>query len=90
MAFHEQKWVSKATIYRTLGLMVEANLLEEQDFGEGFKTYESIHIKSQQSLKRISKTLMQAVGGAIESRKISQIHVSRSQMHSCTIYLSNP
>lgn len=45
MAFHSQKWVSKATIYRTLGLMVEAALLVEQDFGEGYKTYENIHIK---------------------------------------------
>lgn len=46
MAFHSQKWVSKATIYRTLGLMVEAGMLVEQDFGEGYKTFEFIYIKS--------------------------------------------
>lgn len=32
--------VGKATIYRTLSLMVEAGLARELDFGEGFKRYE--------------------------------------------------
>lgn len=32
--------VGKATIYRTLNLMVEAGLAREHDFGEGFKRYE--------------------------------------------------
>lgn len=40
IAFQENRWVSKATIYRTLSLMVEAGLLEEEDFNEGYKTYE--------------------------------------------------
>ena len=32
--------VSKATIYRTLNLLVQAGLARELDFGEGFKRYE--------------------------------------------------
>ncbi len=32
--------MGKATIYRTLNLMVEAELARELDFGEGFKRYE--------------------------------------------------
>lgn len=32
--------VGKATIYRTLNLLVEAELARELDFGEGFKRYE--------------------------------------------------
>ncbi len=32
--------VGKATIYRTLNLLVEGDLAREHDFGEGFKRYE--------------------------------------------------
>ena len=32
--------IGKATIYRTLDLLVKSNLVEEFDFGEGFKRYE--------------------------------------------------
>jgi len=32
--------IGKATIYRTLDLLVKSNLVEEHDFGEGFKRYE--------------------------------------------------
>lgn len=32
--------ISKATVYRTLALLKEAAILEEQDFGEGKKLYE--------------------------------------------------
>jgi Fur family ferric uptake transcriptional regulator len=32
--------IGKATIYRTLELLVNSNLVEEHDFGEGFKRYE--------------------------------------------------
>ncbi len=36
----EDPTVSKATVYRTLALLKESNILEEQDFGEGKKLYE--------------------------------------------------
>ncbi len=32
--------ISKATVYRTLVLLKDSNILEEQDFGEGKKLYE--------------------------------------------------
>ena len=32
--------ISKATVYRTLALLKESKILEEQDFGEGHKLYE--------------------------------------------------
>jgi Fur family transcriptional regulator, ferric uptake regulator len=34
------KTISKATVYRTLSLLKESRILEEQDFGEGKKFYE--------------------------------------------------
>ncbi|MBE7413314.1 MAG: transcriptional repressor [Leptospiraceae bacterium] len=34
--------ISKATIYRIISIMVEANLLSEHDFGKEFKFYEHI------------------------------------------------
>jgi Fur family ferric uptake transcriptional regulator len=34
--------VGKATIYRTLELLVRAGLIQEHDFGEGFKRYEPL------------------------------------------------
>lgn len=36
----EDPTVSKATVYRTLTLLKEAKILEEQDFGDGKKLYE--------------------------------------------------
>ena len=36
----EDPTVSKATVYRTLALLKESNILEEQDFGDGKKLYE--------------------------------------------------
>ena len=38
--FDERPRVSKATIYRSLGVMVEAGILEEHQFGESYKVYE--------------------------------------------------
>ena len=36
----EDPTISKATVYRTLALLKESKILEEQDFGEGKKLYE--------------------------------------------------
>ena len=36
----EDPTVSKATVYRTIALLKESKILEEQDFGEGKKLYE--------------------------------------------------
>jgi Fur family ferric uptake transcriptional regulator len=36
----DEERIGKATIYRTLDLLVKSKLVEEHDFGEGFKRYE--------------------------------------------------
>ena len=36
----------KATVYRTLDLLVKAELVQEHDFGEGFKRYEPLEAQS--------------------------------------------
>ena len=36
----EDATISKATVYRTLALLKESHILEEQDFGDGKKLYE--------------------------------------------------
>jgi Fur family ferric uptake transcriptional regulator len=38
----QSEHVGKATVYRTLELLVKAGLLQEHDFGEGFKRYEPL------------------------------------------------
>jgi Fur family transcriptional regulator, ferric uptake regulator len=38
--------IGKATVYRTLDLLVRAELVEEHDFGEGFKRYEPRNMHS--------------------------------------------
>ena len=37
---HKKQGISKATLYRTLSLLTESGILEEQDFGRGRKSYE--------------------------------------------------
>lgn len=38
--------IGKATVYRTLDLLREAGLVQEHDFGEGFKRYEPLAAQS--------------------------------------------
>jgi Fur family ferric uptake transcriptional regulator len=38
----QREHVGKATVYRTLELLVTAGLIQEHDFGEGFKRYEPL------------------------------------------------
>lgn len=38
----EDRSVSRATVYRTINLLVESGMVEEQDFGKGYKTYEQV------------------------------------------------
>lgn len=42
----EGERIGKATIYRTMEILVRSGLVEERDFGEGFKRYE--HLFGQQ------------------------------------------
>lgn len=38
----EDRSVSRATVYRTLSLLVESGMVKEIDFGKGFKVYEQV------------------------------------------------
>jgi len=42
----EREHVGKATIYRTIELLAKAGLLQEHDFGEGFRRYEPLAAQS--------------------------------------------
>jgi len=44
----EGERIGKATIYRTMEILVRSGLVEEHDFGEGFKRYE--HLFGQQPM----------------------------------------
>lgn len=56
--------IGKATIYRTLEMLVKSGLVEEHDFGEGFKRYE--HLFGQ---KPVREHLVCTVCG-----KVDEIH----------------
>lgn len=61
--------IGKATIYRTLDLLVRSRLVEEHDFGEGFKRYE--HRLSQQP---VHEHLICMECGKVQEFKSSEIH----------------
>lgn len=56
--------IGKATVYRTLEMLVKSGLVEEHDFGEGFKRYE--HLFGQ---KPVREHLVCTVCG-----KVDEIH----------------
>jgi Fur family ferric uptake transcriptional regulator len=58
--------IGKATIYRTLEMLVKSGLVEEHDFGEGFKRYE--HLFGQ---KPVREHLV-----CTECGKVDEIHSS--------------
>lgn len=39
--------IGKATVYRTLDVLLQAGLIQEHEFGEGFKRYEPLAAESQ-------------------------------------------
>ena len=56
--------IGKATIYRTLDLLVKSKLVDEHDFGEGFKRYE--HRLSRQPIHE--HLICQECGRVVEFR----------------------
>ena len=62
----EGERIGKATIYRTLEMLVKSGLVEEHDFGEGFKRYE--HLFGQ---KPVREHLV-----CTECGKVTEIHSS--------------
>jgi Fur family ferric uptake transcriptional regulator len=83
--------IGKATIYRTLDLLVRARLVVEHDFGEGFKRYE--HRFSQDSVHE--HLICMECGTVIEFQswevqevktQITQRHGFRPTRHRLEIY----
>jgi Fur family ferric uptake transcriptional regulator len=71
--------IGKATIYRTLDLLVRSQLVEEHDFGEGFKRYE--HRLSQQPVHEHLICLECGKVLEFQSREIQEIEAAVSARH---------
>ena len=65
--------IGKATIYRTLDLLVRSELVEELDFGEGFKRYE--HRLSREPVHHHLVCLICGTVSEFKSRDITRIEV---------------
>jgi Fur family ferric uptake transcriptional regulator len=83
--------IGKATIYRTLDLLVKSKLVDEHDFGEGFKRYE--HRLSRQPIHE--HLICQECGKVVEFRseqireveeRVAAEHGFRLTRHKLEIY----
>jgi len=71
--------IGKATIYRTLEMLVRSGLVEEHDFGEGFKRYE--HLFGQ---KPVREHLVCTECGKVEeihSPELVRLHEEAARRH---------
>src|SRR5687767_15911051 len=64
--------IGKATIYRTLEMLVKSGLVEEHDFGEGFKRYE--HLFGQQPVREHLVCTECAKVKAIDTPELQRLH----------------
>ncbi len=87
----EGERIGKATIYRTLDLLVKSKLVEEHDFGEGFKRYE--HRLSRQPvhehlicLECGSVTEFRSEEVRLVEKRVAQEHHFRPTRHRLEIY----
>ena len=71
--------IGKATIYRTLDLLVRSRLVEEHDFGEGFKRYE--HRLSRQPVHEHLVCLECGKVIEFQSPEIQSVEVRVQQAH---------
>lgn len=71
--------LGKATIYRTLEMLVRSGLVAEHDFGEGFKRYE--HLFGQMPVHE--HLVCTECGGVteIESRELVQVQEQVAELH---------
>jgi len=83
--------IGKATIYRTLDLLVRSKLVEEHDFGEGFKRYE--HRLSNQPVHE--HLICTNCGAVVEFRSpevqaleqsVAQVHGFKPVRHRLEVY----
>ena len=82
--------IGKATVYRTLDLLVESRLVQEHDFGEGFKRYEYLagpphheHLICESCGKLIEFT-----SGEVEEleRELARAHNFQPRYHRLEVY----
>ena len=71
--------IGKATIYRTLDLLVRSKLVDEHDFGEGFKRYE--HRLSRQPVHEHLICLSCAKVTEFRSREIVRLEARVAREH---------
>jgi Fur family ferric uptake transcriptional regulator len=71
--------IGKATIYRTLDLLVRARLVVEHDFGEGFKRYE--HRFGQESVNEHLICLECGKVLGFQSWEVEEVKASITQKH---------
>ena len=82
--------VGKATVYRTLDLLIEAGLVREHDFGEGFKRYEYLAgpADHEHLICEGCGKLIEFTSGEIEvlQRELARTHNFRPRYHRLEIY----
>jgi Fur family transcriptional regulator, ferric uptake regulator len=69
--------IGKATIYRTLEMLVKSGLVAEHDFGEGFKRYE--HLFGQAPVREHLVCTECAKVKAIDSAELQRVHQEVAQ-----------
>lgn len=82
--------IGKATIYRTLDLLLKAGLIREHDFGEGFRRYEARPTRPRHEhlvCTRCGKVI-EFESDAVErlEREIAALHHFRPSRHRLEIY----
>jgi Fur family transcriptional regulator, ferric uptake regulator len=71
--------IGKATIYRTMEILVRSGLVEEHDFGEGFKRYEHLFGQSADHEHLICTHCTRVV--EFESREVIRIQEEMARAH---------
>jgi Fur family transcriptional regulator, ferric uptake regulator len=72
--------IGKATIYRTVEILVRSGLVEEHDFGEGFKRYE--HLFGQQPIHE--HLICTTAAGVVEFQSPEVIRICRRRPREST------
>lgn len=86
----QDRSVSRATVYRTLALLVESRMVEEKDFGKGYRLYEQVTSQPHHEHLVCTKTgtVIEFKDEAIERmlERIARRYHFRMTGHSITIY----
>jgi len=71
--------IGKATIYRTLEMLVKSGLVDEHDFGEGFKRYE--HLFGQKPVREHLVCTECGNVTEIHSSELVRVHENEARRH---------